>query len=226
MKTALEKPIGFGLRSKHLTPIVKTLSSCAPTLRILKRPELPGRLSFMAAEFAKDPFNDPHPAHARVAAELGKISQQYMDESSACSLQSLRTQDLLVVQSLADTFTDPLGSVACYERSSVRCSRTLLLIGGCGGANGELRQEGVHCTPRSTAMLRSARNLGTCHLLCVEPGTEALLEAMAQWVLERAEAWKELNAEKARKGVATVSLLGTTAHILPEVPAAKAAQAA
>ena len=71
-----------------------------------------------------------------------------------------------------------------YERCACAGSSALVLIGGAGSAEGEVRMKGA---PLAQSALKRLTSLGMWHALTTEPGFEEVAAAVAEWILAAAE---------------------------------------
>lgn len=171
------KPLG--LRNQHLYGVMHQLSALFPTLPLAKR-AINTVHPHMEEELVNEPTNWTQPFRIRVATECTIITEAFMEEGGEASLEHVKVPNLLAIHSKVDTFVEPLGSVAVFERADIAANRSLVLMGGGpDGPNGELRQEGP---PRAAAALGKITDLGMWHALAVEPRCDEVATAIAEWL--------------------------------------------
>jgi hypothetical protein len=175
----------LGVKNRHLYPVMNTLSSWIPTAKIVKRAgnHLHPHLD---TELAADALNYSEPFRVRISTEFVLITERMMCDSAdeEASLHRVRVRNLLCCHSLADSYTEPEGSRAAYERIVCEGERALLLFGGGTGSEGELCQRGPAQASRvATAELESVRSLRLWHALLLEPGHAELARAISAWVV-------------------------------------------
>lgn len=171
----------LGLRNGHLVPLMHSLSRLVPRLPIVARAKSAVH-PHMEAELQADPLNWTRSFRVRVSCEFVKVTESMMARGGPASLEKLRCGNLLAIHSKADTFTEPLGSLAVYERCACAGSSALVLIGG--SAEGEVQMKGA---PLAHSALKRLTSLGMWHALTTEPGFEEVAAAVAEWILAAAE---------------------------------------
>lgn len=104
-----------------------------------------------------------------------------MSTDHAASIDTVSVPSMLLVHSNADTFVEPLGSVAMFERATVSGPCALVLMGGgSDGVKGEVRTKGPETASQALAKIS---DLGMWHALTAEPQCEKVAAAVAAWVI-------------------------------------------
>mmetsp|Transcript_34432 Transcript_34432/g.80623 ORF Transcript_34432/g.80623 Transcript_34432/m.80623 type:complete len:394 (-) Transcript_34432:205-1386(-) len=210
----------LGIKNGHLRPVLDLFSRWLPTLPVVARPE--NTLNpHLDAEFKAEPSNYLGAVRVRPAAEFTLFTEALMDpRRGPRALERVSCRDLLCVHALADTFVEPQGTVAAFERAKVRGLRTMLLIGRAGGEAGELRESGgASGTPppeesAAREQLRALTDLGMWHALTQEPGAEKLGSAVAAWIIESAGRLRAEREAAAARRLESIALV--PAAVLPE----------
>jgi len=170
----------LGIRNRHLRPVMHQLSECLPTLPIVKKAANTLH-PHLEQEFKTDAQNYNGGVRARVATEFIVVTEALMAPSGgACTLERVRCANALLMHARCDTFVEPNGSVAFFERAQCSGSKALLLFGG-DARTSELRTAGP---PTAQSELEAIKDANMWHALTQEPGAERLAAAAAKWVCE------------------------------------------
>lgn len=117
----------------------------------------------------------------RVATEVTIITESFMSFGQDASIDSVAVPSLLCIHAKADTFVEPQGSVALFERANVAGPRALVLMGGGkDGVKGEMWAKGPETAAKALAKIT---DLGMWHGLACEPRCEEVAAAVAAWVI-------------------------------------------
>lgn len=167
----------LGVRNRHLYPIMDTVSKWLPTLAVVK-PAQNTIHPLTQQEKNLDPNNWQGGVRSRVAVEFVKVTEAFMDPSGPKALEKIHCRNILLMHALADTFTEPAGSVAVYERC--KCDGTKALVRfGRDGAKSEFTFDGP---PAAKDELLGLDGLKMWHALTQEPGSDRLAAACAEWI--------------------------------------------
>ena len=117
----------------------------------------------------------------RVATEFVLVTEAFMaPRGGVRALEGVSCANALLMHARRDSYVDPAGSVAFFERAQCAGSKTLLLFGSDADAS-ELRTAGP---PTARAELEALKDVDMWHALTQEPGAERLAAAAAKWVCE------------------------------------------
>lgn len=168
----------LGVRNRHLYPIMNTVSTWLPTLCVVKPAENTVH-PLNQQEKNLDPNNWQGALRARVATEFVKVTEAFMDgPSGPKALEKVHCRNILLMHALADTFTEPDGSVAVYDRCKCQGTKALVRFGR-DGAKSEFAFDGP---PAAKDALLALDGLKMWHALTQEPGCDRIAAACASWI--------------------------------------------
>ena len=168
----------LGIRNRHLYPIMDTVSKWLPTLCVVK-PAMNTVHPLNQQEKDLDPNNWQGALRTRIATEFVKVTEAFMDgPSGPNALEKIQCRNVLLMHALADTFTEPAGSVAVYERCQCDGTKALVRFGR-DGAKSEFTFDGP---PAAKDELIALDGLKMWHALTQEPGSDRIAAACASWI--------------------------------------------